>query len=194
MVRAQEGELAAESLYRNVKAFLFLQVKQLFIPIFCFHVYFLVTEEQNNTLGYLDNLIFISNPNKSIEFLKIADISNINFWKNSFNNIKDSKNIILKDSLVKKIYQFSILGILTLDKIKGSIKNSKNKSISKFIHNWKIVFLILVVVPCVVLMFFIVIYIEEVDPEQVREILLNYIAETEHREPFSLKLLEKFGF
>ena len=41
---------------------------------------------------------------------------------------------------------------------------------------------------------FIVIYIEEVDPEQVREILLNYIAETEHREPFSLKLLEKFGF
>lgn len=85
-----------------------------------------------------DNLIFISNPNKSIEFLKIADISNINFWKNSFNNIKDSKNIILKDSLVKKIYQFSILGILTLDKIKGSIKNSKNKSISKFIIQAKI--------------------------------------------------------
>jgi len=41
---------------------------------------------------------------------------------------------------------------------------------------------------------FIVIYIEEVDPEHVREILLNYIAETEHQEPFSLKLLEKFGF
>lgn len=85
-----------------------------------------------------DNLILISNPNKSIEFLKIADISNINFWRNSFNNIKDSKNIVLRDSLVKKIYQFSILGILTLDKIKGSIKNSKNKSISKFIIQAKI--------------------------------------------------------
>lgn len=41
---------------------------------------------------------------------------------------------------------------------------------------------------------FITIYIEEVDPEKVREILLNYIAETEHHEPLAQKLLEKFGF
>ena len=36
--------------------------------------------------------------------------------------------------------------------------------------------------------------IEEVDPEDVRAILLRYIAETEHVEPFSQKLLEVLGF
>lgn len=41
---------------------------------------------------------------------------------------------------------------------------------------------------------FITIYIEEVDPEKVRDILLNYIAETQHQEPLSQKLLERFGF
>ncbi len=44
------------------------------------------------------------------------------------------------------------------------------------------------------LMPFITIYIDEVDPEEVREILLNYIAETEHIEPLSQKLLEVLGF
>jgi len=38
------------------------------------------------------------------------------------------------------------------------------------------------------------IYIEEVDPEKVRDILLNYIAETEHQEPISQKILENLGF
>ena len=32
------------------------------------------------------------------------------------------------------------------------------------------------------------------DPEQVREILLSYIAETEHHESFLKKILEAFGF
>lgn len=41
---------------------------------------------------------------------------------------------------------------------------------------------------------FISIYIDEVDPEEVRDILLNYIAETEHREPLSQKILENLGF
>ncbi len=41
---------------------------------------------------------------------------------------------------------------------------------------------------------YIIVHIEEVDPEEVRDILLNYIAETEHREPLSQKLLERFGF
>ena len=41
---------------------------------------------------------------------------------------------------------------------------------------------------------FITIYIEEVDPEDVRDILLNYIAETEHQEPISQLLLERIGF
>ncbi len=41
---------------------------------------------------------------------------------------------------------------------------------------------------------YITVHIEDVDPESVREILLNYIAETEHIEPLSQKLLEKFGF
>ncbi len=38
------------------------------------------------------------------------------------------------------------------------------------------------------------VYIEDVDPEEVRDILLNYIAETEHHEPISQKLLEMLGF
>jgi flagellar motor component MotA len=41
---------------------------------------------------------------------------------------------------------------------------------------------------------YIAIYIEGVDREKVRDTLLNYIAETEHREPLTQKLLEKFGF
>jgi hypothetical protein len=45
-----------------------------------------------------------------------------------------------------------------------------------------------------VFMPYINVYIDEVDPEHVREILLNYIAETEHHEPLTQKLLERFGF
>ena len=41
---------------------------------------------------------------------------------------------------------------------------------------------------------FIVIYIDEIDPEQVREVMLTYIAETEHREPMLKHLLERLGF
>ncbi|MEK7184942.1 MAG: DUF5673 domain-containing protein [Patescibacteria group bacterium] len=41
---------------------------------------------------------------------------------------------------------------------------------------------------------YITIQIEEVDPEEVRDILLNYIAETIHIEPISQKILERFGF
>lgn len=41
---------------------------------------------------------------------------------------------------------------------------------------------------------FITVYIDEVDPEKVRDILLNYIAETEHQEPLSQKILESLGF
>lgn len=41
---------------------------------------------------------------------------------------------------------------------------------------------------------YIVIYIDEVDPEEVRDILLNYISETEHDESISQKVLEIFGF
>ena len=41
----------------------------------------------------------------------------------------------------------------------------------------------------------IVIYIDEnIDPEKIREILLRYIAETEHHEPILKKILERFGF
>ena len=40
----------------------------------------------------------------------------------------------------------------------------------------------------------IVIYIEDVDPEDVRAILLKYIAETEHSEPFLKLVLERLGF
>lgn len=36
--------------------------------------------------------------------------------------------------------------------------------------------------------------IEEVDPEEVRAILLQYIAETEHVEPVTQKILERLGF
>jgi len=36
--------------------------------------------------------------------------------------------------------------------------------------------------------------IEEVDPEVIREVLLKYIAETEHREPLLKKIMERFGF
>jgi hypothetical protein len=39
-----------------------------------------------------------------------------------------------------------------------------------------------------------VIYIDEVDPESIREVLLKYIAETEHREPLLKHLLERLGF
>lgn len=39
-----------------------------------------------------------------------------------------------------------------------------------------------------------VIYIDDVDPEEVREILLKYIAETEHHEPFLKHVLEGLGF
>jgi hypothetical protein len=38
------------------------------------------------------------------------------------------------------------------------------------------------------------VHIEEVDPEKVREVLLKYIAETEHHEPVTQKILERFGF
>lgn len=41
---------------------------------------------------------------------------------------------------------------------------------------------------------YIIVYIDEIDPEEVREVLLKYIAETEHREPFLKQLLESFGF
>lgn len=41
---------------------------------------------------------------------------------------------------------------------------------------------------------YLTIHIEGVDPEKVRDLLLTYIAETEHHEPLSQKLLERFGF
>ena len=41
---------------------------------------------------------------------------------------------------------------------------------------------------------YITIHIEEVDPEQIRDILLNYIAETQHTEPLTQKIFERFGF
>jgi hypothetical protein len=44
------------------------------------------------------------------------------------------------------------------------------------------------------LMPYIVIFIDDADPEEVRRVLLTYIAETEHREPFLKHLLERFGF
>ncbi|MEK7646310.1 MAG: hypothetical protein AAB381_01280 [Patescibacteria group bacterium] len=40
----------------------------------------------------------------------------------------------------------------------------------------------------------IVIYIDDVEPEEVRRTLLRYIAETEHREPILKLLLERLGF
>jgi len=44
------------------------------------------------------------------------------------------------------------------------------------------------------LMPYIIIYIDEVDPEEVREVMLRYIAETEHHEPMLKHLLEWCGF
>ncbi|MFA6315326.1 MAG: hypothetical protein WC648_03100 [Candidatus Paceibacterota bacterium] len=41
---------------------------------------------------------------------------------------------------------------------------------------------------------YIVIYIDEVDAEAVRETMQNFIAETEHHEPFLKHVLERFGF
>jgi len=41
---------------------------------------------------------------------------------------------------------------------------------------------------------FIIIFIEEVDPDKVREIMLRYIAETEHHESILKHVLEWFGF
>ena len=43
-------------------------------------------------------------------------------------------------------------------------------------------------------MFLIVILIDEVDPEDIREVMLKYIAETEHHEPFLKHLLDWLGF
>ena len=44
------------------------------------------------------------------------------------------------------------------------------------------------------LMPFIVVLIDEVDQEEIREVLLKYIAETEHHELFLRHLLEWLGF
>jgi hypothetical protein len=44
------------------------------------------------------------------------------------------------------------------------------------------------------LMPLIIIYIEGVDSEEVRTIMLRYIAETEHQQHFMHHLLERFGF
>jgi hypothetical protein len=44
------------------------------------------------------------------------------------------------------------------------------------------------------LMPLIVVYIHDIDPEAVREVMLKYIAETEHHEPFLKHLLERCGF
>ena len=41
---------------------------------------------------------------------------------------------------------------------------------------------------------FIIIFIDEIDPEEVREVMLRYIAETEHHEPFLKFVLERLGF
>jgi hypothetical protein len=35
---------------------------------------------------------------------------------------------------------------------------------------------------------------DDVNPEDVRQVLLTYIAETEHQEPVTLKLMERLGF
>jgi|SRR3989344_6898282 len=40
----------------------------------------------------------------------------------------------------------------------------------------------------------IVAYIDGADPEHVREVLLSYIAETEHHEPLLKHVLERLGF
>ena len=41
---------------------------------------------------------------------------------------------------------------------------------------------------------YITVQIADADKEKIREILLNYIAETEHQEPVSQKILERLGF
>jgi hypothetical protein len=41
---------------------------------------------------------------------------------------------------------------------------------------------------------YISVQIDEIDPEEIRAVLLRYIAETEHLEPLSQKLLEYVGF
>ncbi len=41
---------------------------------------------------------------------------------------------------------------------------------------------------------FIVVFIEDIEPEKVREALLQYLPEEEHTEPFLEKLLLYFGF
>lgn len=40
----------------------------------------------------------------------------------------------------------------------------------------------------------IVIPLEEVDPEMLRDFLLNHLPEIQHHEPFAQKVLERFGF
>jgi hypothetical protein len=44
------------------------------------------------------------------------------------------------------------------------------------------------------LMPLIIIHIQEIDSEEIRQVLLRYIAETEHKEPLLKKILESFGF
>jgi hypothetical protein len=44
------------------------------------------------------------------------------------------------------------------------------------------------------LMPLLVIHIDDVDPEEVREVMLMYLTETEHREHFLKHLLDRFGF
>ncbi len=44
------------------------------------------------------------------------------------------------------------------------------------------------------LMPFIIIYIDQIDPEEIREVLLRYIAETEHHEPLLKHVIEMAGF
>ena len=41
---------------------------------------------------------------------------------------------------------------------------------------------------------YIVIFIDECDPEDIREVMLKYIAETEHHEHFLHRVLERLGF
>src|SRR4051812_16973942 len=41
---------------------------------------------------------------------------------------------------------------------------------------------------------FIVIHLGEMDRERARDVLLNYIAEKEHHEPVTQKILERLGF
>lgn len=41
---------------------------------------------------------------------------------------------------------------------------------------------------------YIIIHIEEVNPDDIRDTLLNYISETVHQEPLTQKLLERLGF